>query len=67
MSKRAALKRKSFFVDEASLKRARRALGVRTDSEAVREALKRVSENEAWWQLMKRTAGTVKPGSFGEI
>ena len=36
MAARSALKRKAFFVDEQSLQRARKALGVRTDADAVR-------------------------------
>ncbi|MBI3183360.1 MAG: hypothetical protein HYZ28_14580 [Myxococcales bacterium] len=62
-----ALERKSFFVDARVLRRARRALGARTDSEAVREALRRAAENEELWRLMRRTAGSLGPGAFGKV
>lgn len=61
------LKRKSFFVDEAELRRARKVLGVSSDAEAVRLSLKRVVEMEAFWQFMKRTAGRAGPGAFEEV
>ena len=60
----AGLKRKSFFVDARTLRRARKALGVATDAEAVRRALERVAEMEVFWRFMARTRGCLKPGSF---
>jgi hypothetical protein len=59
MARRAQLVRKSFFVDEAALRRARKALGVSTDAEAVRLSVERMAEMEAFWQFMKRTHGTL--------
>lgn len=64
MSHAGTLKRKSFFVDERALRRAKRALGVATDAQVVRLALERVAEMEAFWQFMKRSGGTLKRGSF---
>jgi hypothetical protein len=61
---RAALKRKSFFIDETALRRAKRALGVGTDAEVVRLAVERVADMERFWRFMKRTRRTLKPGSF---
>jgi hypothetical protein len=64
MSRQGALIRKSFFVDADSLHRAKKALRVRTDAEAVRRSLDRVTEMDRFWRLMTKTRGTLKPGSF---
>jgi hypothetical protein len=61
---RAKLKRKSFFVDEADLRRARQALGASTDSEAIREALREVSRMRSLWRFMERSRGSLPKGSF---
>jgi Arc/MetJ family transcription regulator len=61
---KARLKRKSFFVDEEVLRQARVELGVSTDAEAVRAALLEVSRMKALARFMKRTAGSLPPGSF---
>jgi hypothetical protein len=58
------LKRKAFFIDEKALKRARKALGVRTDAEAVRRAIDWIAEMDDFWQFMDRTRGSLPPGSF---
>ena len=58
------LKRTSFFVDARALRRARKALGVATDAEAVRQSVARVAEMEAFWRFMARTRGRLKPGTF---
>lgn len=63
MARKAALKRKSFFIDEGALGRAKRAMGVQTDAEAVREALERTAEMEVFWRFMKRSRHALKPGS----
>jgi hypothetical protein len=63
-SRRRRYKRRSFFVDEVAIRRARKALRVTTDAEAVRASLERVSEMDRFWRFMKRTRGTLKPGSF---
>lgn len=55
------LKRKAFFVDEVAVRRAKRALGVATDAEAVRLSVERVAEMEEFWRFMRRTRGKLKP------
>jgi hypothetical protein len=60
----ARLTRKSFFVDARALRRAKRALGVKTDAEAVRLALEWITRNEEHWQFLKHTSGTIATGSF---
>ncbi len=59
------LKRKSFLIDERALRRARKALGVSTDAEAIRTALERVAEMEEYWAFMERSHRTLDAGSFG--
>ena len=65
MARRANLKRTSFFVDVRTLRRARKALGVATDAEAVRISVERVAEMERFWRFMRRSRGMLKPGSVG--
>ena len=67
MSRANKLTRKTFYVDLASLKRARKALRVRTDSEAVRASLAMVVEMEELWPFLEKTAGKLGPKSFGPI
>ncbi len=57
------LKRKSFFVDEALLRRAKRALGVGTEAEVVRQSVERMTEMALFWRMMDETRGLVEPGS----
>jgi len=64
MPRAATLKRKSFFVDEQALRRAKRALGVATDAEVVRMSVERVAEMEAFWQFMKQSRRILRPGSL---
>jgi hypothetical protein len=64
VSRAARLKRKSFFVDETSLRRAKKALGVTTDAEVVRLSVERVAEMEEFWQFMRKSGATLRPGSF---
>jgi hypothetical protein len=64
MSRRHRLKRKSFFVDERALRRARRLLGVRTEADVVRLSIERVTEMEEFWQFMERTRGMLGRGEF---
>lgn len=63
MSKPATLTRKSFFLDPDELRRARRALRVRTDAEAVRLALTRVTEMDRFWRFMTKSRATLEPGA----
>jgi hypothetical protein len=60
----ASLKRKSFFIDEMMLKRAKRALGVRSDAEAVRRSLESVAEIERFWRWLDGTRRSLPPGSI---
>jgi hypothetical protein len=59
-----SLKRKAFFVDEDALRRAKKALGVTTDAEAVRLSVERVAEMERFWRFLRRTRSKATPGSF---
>lgn len=58
------LKRRSYYVDPAALTKARRLLGVVTDSEAVRIAIDRTAETEEFWRFMDKSRGTLKPGDI---
>ena len=62
----AKLKRKSFFVDENALHQAKKALGAKTDAEAVRESVERIAEMEEFWRFMKKSRHALKPGSLDE-
>jgi len=66
MPKHPALTRKSFYIDPATLRRAKRALQVRTDAEAIRLSLERVAEMERFWRFMTKSHGVLKPGSFDQ-
>jgi hypothetical protein len=43
------LKRKSYFIDERALNRAKKALGVKTEAEIIRLSVERVAEMEEFW------------------
>jgi hypothetical protein len=58
------LTRKSFFIDEKTIKRARKVLGAATDAEAVRLSLDRVVEMEEFWRFMAETRKSLAPGSI---
>jgi len=60
----ARMKRKSFFVDEQTLHRAKRLLGVETEAEVVRLSVERVVEMEEFWQFMNKTRRSLPPGSI---
>jgi hypothetical protein len=62
----AKLKRASFFVDETTLRRAQKVLGVRSRAEVIRLSVERVIEMEEFWRFMEKSRRTVKPGSFAE-
>ena len=59
----AKLKRKSFFIDEGKLRQAKKALGAKTDAEVVRLSVERVTEMEEFWEFMKKSRQSLKPGS----
>ena len=63
----AKLKRRSFFIDEGELQRAKRALGVKTSAEVVRISVGRVSEMEEFWKFMKKSRLVLKPGDFEKL
>ena len=63
MAKASMLKRKSFFVDEEAVRRAKKLLGVATDAEAVRASVERIVEMEAFGRFMKSSRGRLRPGS----
>lgn len=60
------LKRRSFLVDDRTLRHARRALGVKTDAEVIRLSVERVVEMEAFWRFMRKSRQTLPPGSLEE-
>lgn len=63
MRRGTTLTRKSFFVDARALSRAKRLLGVATDAEAVRASVDRIAEMEEFWRFMRKSRGTLRPGS----
>ncbi len=63
MPRQAPLKRKSFFVSEQALRRAKKALGVATEAQAVRVSVERIAEMEEFWRFMKNSRRALKPGS----
>jgi hypothetical protein len=64
MSKRIRLARRTFFVDPRKVRRARRALGVTTDAEAVRLSMERVVEMEELRRFLEKSRGALAAGSF---
>jgi len=64
MATKARLKRKSFFVDELALRRAKKMLGARTDAEVVRLSVERMAEMESFWRFMTKSRRTLTPGSI---
>ena len=63
MSITSKLKRKSFFVDETTLRRGKKALRVKTNAEVIRLSVERIVEMEEFWEFMKKTRRTLPPGS----
>ena len=63
VARRPRLKRKSYFVDERALNRAKRALGVKTEAEVIRLSVERVGEMEEFWEFMKKSRRSLKPES----
>lgn len=56
-------KYKSCLVDEIMLKRAKKALGVHSDAEAIRLSVECVVEMDKFWTFMNKTRKSLKPGS----
>jgi hypothetical protein len=63
MAAKSKLKRKSYFVDEPALSRAKKVLGVKTEAEVIRLSVERVTEMEEFWKFMKRHGAPSKPGT----
>jgi hypothetical protein len=63
MATKARLKRKSYFVDERALSRAKKVLGVKTEAEVIRLAIERITEMEEFWVFMNETRRSLRPGS----
>ena len=60
----AKLKRKSFFVDDTALHRAKKALGVKTNAEVVRLSVERIAEMEEFWEFMRKSRRSLTPGTL---
>jgi hypothetical protein len=60
----AKLKRKSYFVSESTLRRAKRALGAQTEAEVIRISVERIAEMEEFWKFMTESRRLLKPGSL---
>jgi hypothetical protein len=66
MARRLKLKRKSYFVDEGTLSRDKKALGVKTEAEAIRLSVERVAEMEEFWEFMKKISTVTQTQESGE-
>jgi hypothetical protein len=60
----ATLKRRSYFVDDNAVQRAKRILGAATDADVVRIAIDRVIEMDKFRKFVEQTARSVPRGSF---
>ena len=60
----AKYERRSYFVDPAAIRRARKALGVATDAETVRLAIERVVAMEEFRRFMLESRATLGRGSI---
>ena len=60
MPRSGRLIRKSYFVDPRAVQRARKALRVTSEAEAVRQSVEHVAEMEAFWRFMAKSRGTLK-------
>jgi hypothetical protein len=63
MAARVKLTRKSYFVDERALSRAKKALGVKTEAEVIRLSVEGDAEMEEFWEFMKNLANRSNPGA----
>ena len=64
MGRRGNLKRKSFFIDEETLLKAKNALRTRTDAETIRISLQRAADAEEFWRFMSLSRKKLKIGSI---
>jgi hypothetical protein len=67
MAARVKLKRKSYFVDERALSRAKKSLGVKTEAEAIRLSVERVAEMEEFWEFMKKNSPVTQTRKGREV
>jgi hypothetical protein len=67
MSREGKLVRRSFFVDERELQRAKKVLGATSDAEAVRLSLEHVAEMAAFWALLDKTSAILEADDFAEV
>ncbi len=58
------LKRRTFFVDERAIRRAKKVLGTATDSEAIRVSVQRIAEMEEFWHFMDKSRNKLRPNSI---
>jgi len=56
--------RRSFFVEPNVIRKLRRALGVKSDTEAVRLVARWYVESEAIKAQLRSTSGSLRPGDF---
>ena len=66
MPRAAKLRRKSFFVDERAIQRAKKALGVETDAETIRLSVERVAEMDDFWRFMRKSRKSLPLGNIAE-
>ena len=59
--------RRSFFVDERELRRAKKVLGAASDAEAVRLSLEQVAEMASFWAALDKASGTLGVDDFGSV
>jgi hypothetical protein len=60
----AVLKRRSYFVNDKAIQRAKRLLGAASDADVVRIAIDRVIEMERFREFVNKTKGSLPRGSF---
>ncbi len=56
--------KKSYFVVSDMVKRAKKALGVNSDTEVIRISVQQTVETAVFWDFMDKTAGSVKNEDF---
>ncbi len=58
------LVRKSYYVDQNVIKKAKKILGVQSEAEAIRISVRRMLEMSEYWEFMDKTSNSLKKGSF---
>jgi hypothetical protein len=64
MPRAARFTRRAYFVEPTAVRRARQALGAKTDAEAIRQSVELVAEMDAFRKFMDKHRGRLEPGSF---